>query len=111
MLPRSDSRIELVQSLALGFEVCLRVQVRRVKMRVTHPTADDGNVHACRDQVNGRGMPTTGFERSDLCQSLQHRRPNPGGFGFVPASGSAGIASPGCRLSVALPPVAAVAQP
>jgi hypothetical protein len=39
MLPWSGSRIELVQSLALGFEVCLCVQVRRVKMRVTHPTA------------------------------------------------------------------------
>jgi len=39
MLPRSDSRIELVQSFSLGFEVCLRVQVRRVKMRVTHLTA------------------------------------------------------------------------
>jgi GAF domain-containing protein len=36
----------LVQRLALGFEVRLRVHVRRVKMRVTHPTADDGNVHA-----------------------------------------------------------------
>ena len=47
-------RIELVQSLSLGFEVCLRVQVRRVKMRVTNPTVDDGNVHTCRDQVNGR---------------------------------------------------------
>ena len=57
MLPWSGSRIELVQRLALGFEVGLRVQVRRVKMRVTHPTADDSNVHACRDQVNGRGMP------------------------------------------------------
>jgi len=54
MLPWSGSRIELVQSLALGFEVCLRVQVRRVKMRVTHPTADDGNVHSCRDQANGQ---------------------------------------------------------
>jgi hypothetical protein len=54
MLPWSGSRIELVQSLALGFEVCLRVQVRRGKMRVTHPTADDGNVHACRDQANGQ---------------------------------------------------------
>ena len=48
--------VDQFQCLSLCFQIRLRVVVGGVEARVAKPTADERDVDACRDEVDGGGM-------------------------------------------------------
>lgn len=48
---------DLFERLSLGFEIGLSVVVGRVEADMPQPAADDGDVDARRDEVDGRRVP------------------------------------------------------
>jgi hypothetical protein len=63
---------DLFQRFSLGFEIGLGVVVGCVEADMPEPTADDGDVDACRDKVNGGRVPEA--VRCHMLRTKRRRR-------------------------------------